>query len=90
MGRGVGVDCRLSPASYNIGGPALTNHGTVLRSDFTPGVATDDMIEAYLAEDLIDVVFLQHAEAGCHIARIDRLAAEVGQLEPRDEGVRGL
>ena len=50
-----------------------TNDGTVLRSESTPGDAADEVIEACLAEEQIDFVFLRHGEAGCHIARIDRI-----------------
>ena len=50
-----------------------TNDGTVLRSESTPGDAADEVIESCLAEEQIDFVFLRHGEAGCHIARIDRM-----------------
>ena len=46
--------------------------GTVVTSQQVPGVRAHGVIEACLAEEQIDFVFLRHGEAGCHIARIDR------------------
>ena len=50
-----------------------TNDGTVLRSESTSGDAAEQVIEACLADEQIDFLFLRHGEAGCHIARIDRI-----------------
>ena len=65
------------PAAQNSALPLLvegrTNEGTVLRCETTAIDTADEVIESCLAEEQIDFVFLRHGEAGCHIARIDRM-----------------
>lgn len=50
-----------------------TRDGRVLRADPTPGDAADALIEACLAEAAVGFLFLRHGEAGCHIARVERV-----------------
>ncbi len=49
-----------------------TNDGRVLRSESTRGDEAEDVIKACLTQPGVDFLFLRHAEAGCHIARVDR------------------
>jgi hypothetical protein len=49
------------------------NDGTVLRSEQSSGQAAPGVVDTYLTDEQIDFVFLRHGEAGCHIARIDRV-----------------
>ena len=47
--------------------------GTIPRSQLAVGAAASELVTDFLADPRIDFVFLRHGEAGCHIARVDRI-----------------
>jgi len=50
-----------------------TDDGRILRSERAPGGQADALIREYLTDRDIDFVALRHGEAGCFIARADRV-----------------
>lgn len=50
-----------------------TEDGRTLRSERTPGGEADDLIHEILGTRDVDLVVLRHGEAGCFIARVDRV-----------------
>jgi hypothetical protein len=58
-------------------------NGTVVLSQTAMGPTASELVTRVLADERIDFVFLRHGEAGCHIARVDRIRGPAGgQIDP--------
>lgn len=52
---------------------ARTRDGRILRSVAAPGTTADQVIRSCLQDAVVDFVALRHGEAGCFIARVERV-----------------